>query len=112
VKDLKELIARLDEIETLPIRERSAAKLVVFRSVESALRQFVTREEMLLVALRKFRPALQELSIRLIAMEKTAPEMPDSEMMSEYISALSRARQVVTVLEAAAQSITVFQELP
>ena len=109
---LNDLIADLDRIEALPVLQRPAEKLLIFRRVESALRLFVQREPKLIGSIQKFRPALRELSVRLMAMEKRATEAPDTEMMREYFSTLTRARSAVDDLEKAAQTITTFEDLP
>lgn len=109
---LADLIAELDRIQTLPVRERPAEKLLVFRRVEAALRMFVERDQQMTGPIQKFRPAVRELHIRLIALEKAAPAMPDVEMLREYYAALTRLRQIVSELETAVRTITKFEDLP
>jgi hypothetical protein len=101
VETIAHLIEELDRIATLPTRDQPAEKLLIFRRVESALRKYVTREERLSEAARKFRPGLRELMVRLTAMEKIAPAMPDHEMLREYSSALTRIRTITVELERA-----------
>lgn len=99
---LSDLLAEMDRVEALPVSERAAERLILYRRVESALRQCARQVATLSEAARKSRPALRELSIRLTAMEKIAvTEMPDAEMLREYRAALARAMRVLADLEKA-----------
>lgn len=93
---LADLLAEMDRVEALPPSVRAAERLILYRRVESALRRYATLSD----TARRVRPALRELSIRLTALERIAPaEVPDTEMLREYRSALARAMRVLTDLE-------------
>lgn len=97
---LSDLLAEMDRVERLPVGERAAERLILYRRVESALRQCARQEATLSETARKARPALRELSIRLTALERVAAnEMPDVEMLREYRAALARAMRVLADLE-------------
>lgn len=97
---LADLLEEMDRVEALPPGDRAAGRLILYRRVESALRQCVLKEATLSEAARKSRPALRELSIRLTALEKIAPfGVPDVEMLREYRAALARAMRALADLE-------------
>lgn len=99
---ITELLQEMDQVETLPATQRAAERLVLFRRVETALRAYVMREERLFDSVRKLRPSMRELSIRLIALEKTAPTtVPDPELLREYRGALRNAVVAAAELERA-----------
>lgn len=109
---LADLVAELDRVQTLPVRDRPAEKLLLFRRVESALRMFVERDLRMATPIQRFRPALRELQVRLTALEKAAPAMPDPEMLREYYAAVARLQGVVNELEATIRPTTQFEDLP
>lgn len=108
---LTDLVNEMDRVDALPIAARAAERLILYRQVESALRECVAREETLFASVQKFRPALRELSLRLTALEKIGPrEVPGTEMLREYRAALARAIKAIHELERA--SLTIFERMP
>lgn len=104
METIGDLMAKLDALAAMPVRERVAEQLTLFRSVASALRTFVEREQALLPAIRRLRPLAREMSERLMEIEASAgPSGPSEEHVKAYYGSLVKLQAAVREIEQAAQ---------